>query len=85
MDKKTRMRWKGLHFLSSRQNEISTEALSSEKQGLSAGGHYEDPLLAERQLGHPERGTKILKRQTPFSISGLFKIEQNKPCKPQKY
>lgn len=55
MDKKTRMRWKGLHFLSSRQNEISTEALSSEKQGLSAGGHFEDPLLAERQLGHPER------------------------------
>lgn len=38
MDKQDQDEGKGLHFLSSRENEVSTEDLSSEKQGLSVQG-----------------------------------------------
>lgn len=41
----------GLHFPSVREDEISTEDLSS----LSAGGHFAYLLLAERNLGYLQR------------------------------
>lgn len=51
------MRWKGLHFPSFREDEISTEDLSSERReaSLSAGGHFEYLLVAERNLGYLQR------------------------------
>lgn len=54
------MRWKGLHFPSfemMKKDEISTEDLSSERReaSLSAGGHFEYLLVAERNLGYLQR------------------------------